>query len=143
MYWVDPASRRQSPPEPEVWCSESEPIVTFFLRLPETVSLPSETPMPEIRKIDPPLYHRLLGWEHDAGSVGKTERSQGDRQGRVNLINAHVMTGSLFLRRVSIDMAEVLGLNATMEALSRAQPDSSASPAASLEISWRGCVTGG
>lgn len=131
MYWVDPASRRQSPPEPEVWCSESEPIVTFFLRLPETVSLPSETPMPEIRKIDPPLYHRLLGWEHDAGSVGKTERSQGDRQGRVNLINAHVMTGSLFLRRVSIDMAEVLGLNATMEALSRAQPDSSASPAAS------------
>lgn len=108
--------------EPEVWVSESEPIATFFLRLPEALAIPSQTPLRELLKIGPRLHHILEGHDPDGGA-DKSERSEnGNGQVPKNLVRAHVMTSSIVLHQVKVDLAAVLGLDATLEALKLGVP---------------------
>jgi hypothetical protein len=110
---------------PDLWVNEVEPIATFFLRLPETLAIPSRTPLRDLYKIGPRLRQILEGDDIHKW-VDKSERSK-PRNGPIprNMIRAHVMTASMVVHQVKVDLSAVLGFDATFDALKLGVPDGS------------------
>lgn len=112
-------SSRSDFSEPEVWGRQEEPLVTFFLPLPEPLALPTVA-LPELRKVDAGLLHALEGTTHGRPWADNAQ-VPGEGVSR-NLIRAHVKTASAIFHQVDIDLIAESGVDVAFDVASRAQP---------------------
>lgn len=119
------------PEDLDVWTGADEPIVTFFLRLPETVGWPKGGAIRDLRKIDPRLHHIL----EPSREPSPESPGAGDLKYE-NLVRAHVIASSILMHQVPVDLGAEMGMDATMAAVAQGLP-SAANPLAASESQTR------
>lgn len=137
----------EPPPIPHRLYDDDEPILFFFLRVPEVLGIPAGVAIPEYCKVDGTLmdYFEQNEWGGVPQSYKDRPRmadsGEFEQDAVIDLSNTYIQTSSAIMHHIELDLTKALGYDVLVEALRNGQPSNEGVAPEPSDLEVRGVST--